>query len=332
MSVEKIIGDWKNKRFKPLYWLEGEEGYYIDIVMDYAEHNILTESESGFNLSVFYGKDANWTDVVNACMRYPMFAERQVVLLKEAQQMKDLEKLEPYIDNPLSSTIFVVSHKEKPIDKRNSLAKSIKKNGEILTSDKVRDYKLAEWLTGYLQTQQISMSTKAIALVTEHIGSDLNRIVNEIEKVTVNLAGRKTITEDDVEKYIGVSKEYNAFELQDALARKDLVKAIKIIQYFEGNTKAGPIQLILPALYGYFSKLYMAFGMADKSENAIKVLFSNNSFAAKDALVAMKRYKYEGVERCLLLLHEYNLKSIGINSGDASHTALLKELVVKMMG
>jgi DNA polymerase-3 subunit delta len=332
MSVEKIIGDWKNKHFKPLYWLEGEEGYYIDLVMDYAEHKILTESESSFNLSVFYGKDANWTDVVNACMRYPMFAEKQVVLLKEAQQMKDLEKLEPYIDNPLTSTIFVVSHKEKTIDKRKSLAKSIKKNGEILTSEKIRDYKLAEWLTGYLQTQQISMSAKAISLVTEHVGSDLSRIVNEIEKVTVNLAGRKTITEDDVEKYIGVSKEYNAFELQDALAKKDLVKAIKIIQYFEGNIKAGPIQLILPALYGYFSKLYVAFGMADKSDNAIKVLFSNNLFAAKDALVAMKRYKYEGVERCLLLLHEYNLKSIGINSGDATHAAMLKELVVKMMG
>jgi DNA polymerase-3 subunit delta len=176
------------------------------------------------------------------------------------------------------------------------------------------------------------MTAKAIALVTEHIGSDLSRIVNEIEKVTVNLAGRKSITEDDVEKYIGVSKEYNAFELQEALSKKNLVKAVKIIQYFEGNSKAGPIQLILPALYGYFSKLYVAFGMADKSENAIKVLFSNNSFAAKDALIAMKRYNYEGVERCLLLLHEYNLKSIGINSGDASHTAMLKELVVKMMG
>ena len=332
MSAEKILGDWKKKLYKPLYWLEGEEEYYIDLVMNYAEHKILPESEAGFNLSVFYGKDANWSDVVNACMRYPMFAEKQVVLLKEAQQMKDLDKLENYIEHPLYSTIFVVSYKEKTLDKRTKLYKTIKKDGEIFTSEKIRDYKLVEWVTDYVKSQEFTMSAKTIALLADHLGNDLTRIVNEIDKLTLNIGQRKTITEDDIEKYVGISKEYNAFELQDALSKKDLARAIKIIQYFEANPKAAPIQLVLPTLYGYFSKLYAACGMADRSENGIKHLFYNNSYAAKDALTALKKYSYEGVERALLLLHEYNLKSVGVNSPATSDASLMKEMIVKIIG
>lgn len=331
MSAEKILGDWKKKLFKPVYWLEGEEDYYIDVIMDYAEHKLLPESEAGFNLAVFYGKDANWSDVVNACMRYPMFAEKQVVLLKEAQQMKDIDKLEPYIEKPLASTIFVVSYKEKTLDKRTKLYKTIKKDGEVFTSEKVKDYKMVEWVTDYVAQQGFNMDQKAIILLVDFVGNDLSRITNEIEKITVNLGKRNTITEDDIEKYVGVSKEYNAFELQSAMSKKNLAKAITIIQYFESNPKAAPIQLVLPALYGFFSKLYIIFGMADKSENAVKSLFYNNLFAAKEALGAMKLYGYEGIEKALLLLHEYNLKSVGVNDTGTSDASLLKEMVVKMM-
>lgn len=331
MSAEKILGDWKKKLFKPVYWLEGEEDFYIDKIMNYAEHKLLPESEAGFNLTVFYGKDANWSDVVNACMRYPMFAERQVVLLKEAQQMKDIDKLEPYIEKPLSSTIFVVSYKEKTLDKRTKLYKTIKKDGEVFTSEKVKDYKMVEWVTDYVAQQGFNMDQKAIILLVDFVGNDLSRITNEIEKITVNLGKRNTITEDDIEKYVGVSKEYNAFELQSAMSKKNLAKAITIIQYFESNPKAAPIQLVLPALYGFFSKLYIIFGMADKSENAVKSLFYNNPFAAKEALGAMKLYGYEGVEKALLLLHEFNLKSVGVNDTGTSDGSLLKEMVVKMM-
>ena len=332
MSAEKILSDWKKKLFKPVYWLEGEEDYYIDKVVNYAEHSILSESEASFNLSVFYGKDASWSDVVNACMRYPMFAEKQVVLLKEAQQMKDIDKLENYIEHPLTSTIFVVSYKEKTLDKRTKLYKTIKKDGEVFTSEKIKEYKLVDWVTDYVQSQDFSMSQKGVLLLVDHLGNDLNRIVNELEKITVNLGQRKTITEDDIEKYVGVSKEYNAFELQAAMSKKDLAKAIKIIQYFEGNPKAVPIQLVLPALYGFFSKLYIIFGMADKSEAAVKPFFYNNPYAAKEALATAKMYGYEGVERALLLLHEYNLKSVGVNDSGTSDGSLLKEMVVKMMG
>ena len=331
MSAEKILSDWKKKLYKPLYWLEGEEDYYIDKVMNYAEHKILPESEAGFNLSVFYGKDASWSDVVNACMRYPMFAERQVVLLKEAQQMKDIDKLENYIEHPLTSTIFVVSYKEKALDKRTKLYKLINKNGEVFTSEKIKEYKLVEWVTEYLKEQDFTMSQKGVLLLVDHLGNDLNRIVHEIEKTTVNLGTRKTITEDDIEKYVGVSKEYNAFELQAAIGKKDLAKAIRIIQYFESNPKAVPIQLVLPALYGFFSKLYIIFGMADKSEAAVKPFFYNNPYAAKEAIATAKMYGYEGVERALLLLHHYNLKSVGVNDSGSSDGSLMKEMVVKMM-
>ena len=331
MSAEKIIGDWKKKLYKPLYWLQGEEDYYIDLVMNYAEHHILPESEAGFNLSVFYGKDANWTDVVNACMRYPMFAEKQVVLLKEAQQMKDIDRLESYCENPLKSTIFVVSYKEKTLDKRTKLSKVITKAGEVFTSEKIKDYKLVEWVMEYMRHLQIDMNSKATALLVEFVGNDLSRITNEIEKITVNLGNRKSITEDDIEKFVGVSKEYNAFELQSALSNRNLEKAIKIIQYFEANPKAAPIQLVLPALYGFFSKLYSIYGMTDKSDAALRPLFYNNPFALNEAKLTMKSYGYEGVEKTLLLLHEYNLKSIGVNSLGVSGGSLLKELVVKIM-
>ncbi len=331
MSAEKIIGDWKKKLYKPLYWLQGEEDYYIDLVMNYAEHHILPESEAAFNLSVFYGKDANWTDVVNACMRYPMFAEKQVVLLKEAQQMKDIDKLESYSENPLKSTIFVVSYKEKTLDKRTKLSKVITKAGEVFTSEKIKDYKLVEWVMEYMRHLQIDMNPKATALLVEFVGNDLSRITNEIEKITVNLSNRKSITEDDIEKFVGVSKEYNAFELQSALSNRNLEKAIKIIQYFEANPKAAPIQLVLPALYGFFSKLYSIYGMTDKSDAALRPLFYNNPFALNEAKLTMKSYGYEGVEKTLLLLHEYNLKSIGVNSLGVSGGSLLKELVVKIM-
>ena len=239
MSAEKIISDWKNQQFKNIYWLEGEEDYYIDIIMDYAEHKILNEAEAGFNLTVFYGKDADWAAVVNACTRYPMFAERQVVLLKEAQQMKDIDKLESYAENPLSSTIFVVGYKTKTLDKRGKLHRLLKKSAEIFTSDKIKDYKLQEWIGEYVRSQGYKITTKAISLLDEHIGNDLNRIVNEIEKLALNLKGKKEITEDDIEKYIGISKEYNVFELQAAIAKKDLAKAIKIIQYFKAIQKRG---------------------------------------------------------------------------------------------
>ena len=331
MSVEKIINEWKKGVFKPIYWLEGEEDYYIDKGINYAENHILTESESSFNLTVFYGRDANWADVVNACRRYPMFAERQVVLLKEAQHMRDIEKLESYVEHPLASTVFVVSYKDKKVDGRTKFAKLLKEKGNLITTKKIYDNQLPEWTQELLESKGLSITPKGLALLVDHVGNDLTRIENEIEKISVNLAKRKTINEEDIEEFIGVSKEFNVFELQAALAKKDLAKAIRIIQYFEANPKAAPIQLVLPSLYGFFSKVFMIYGAASKDEKSVAAAIGVNPFFVKDYLQAATIYNYEGVEKVLLLLHHYNLKSVGINDTGTPDASLLKEMVVKMI-
>lgn len=331
MSIEKIINDWKKGAFKPVYWLEGEEEYFIDKAIDYAEHHILNESEASFNLSIFYGKDAIWADVVNACRRYPMFAERQVVILKEAQQMKEVEKLEPYVENPSPSTVFVVSYKDKKLDARKKFAKTVKEKGVLVTTKKIYDRELPEWTKEMVQSKGLTITPKGLALLVDHIGNDLTRIENEIDKISVNLGKRTSVTEDDIENFIGVSKEFNIFELQSAIAAKDLPKSIRIIQYFEANPKSAPVQLVLPSLYSFFSKVFMVFGAGTNDEKTIATTIGVAPYFIKDYVQAAKVYSYQGVERALLLLHQYNLRSIGVGNGNTEDGSLMKELAVKMM-
>ena len=329
--IEKILTEWKKKKFKPVYWLEGEEEYFIDEAMKYAEHQILNEQEAGFNLTVFYGKDAQWVDVLNACRRYPMFAEKQVVLLKEAQQMKEIEKLESYIEHPLDSTIFVVSFKDKKLDGRGKLAKLLKQKGEVVTTRKMYENQLPDWTNNHIQEMGFTISQKALMLLIDHIGNDLSRLVNEIDKILLNLQDRKNITEDEIEEFVGISKEYNVFELQSAMAQKDMYKAIRIITYFEANPKAAPIQLVLPALYGFFSKVYMLYGIDAKDEKSAAATIGVPPFFIKDYLSAARKYDYKGITNALLLLHHYNLKSVGVGDSGSADAALLKEMVVKMI-
>ena len=331
MLANTIISDWKKANFKPIYWLEGEEEYFIDKVIDYAENHILKESETGFNLTVFYGKDADWASVINACRRYPMLAERQVVLLKEAQQMRDVEKLESYIENPLSSTIFVVSYKEKKVDGRTRMAKLLKEKGVVLTTKKLYDNQLPEWTEELIDSKGLSISQKALRVLVDHIGNDLSRIENEVDKISINLGKRTTINEEDVEEYVGVSKDFNVFELQAALATKNLPKAIQIIQYFEANPKAAPIQLILPSLYSFFSKVFMIYGLNSRDEKTVATSLGVNPYFVRDYLKATTVYSYPDVEKLILLLNEYNLKSIGIRNSGTPDASLLKEMVVKMI-
>jgi DNA polymerase III subunit delta len=331
MSHEKIIAEWKKKVFKPVYWLEGEEEYFIDKVMDYAEHKILNETETGFNLTVFYGKDANWPDVINTCRRYPMFSERQVVLLKEGQQMKDIEKLESYIEKPLASTLLVVSYKEKKVDGRTKFAKLLKEKGVLLSTKKIYENQLPEWTQTIVSNLGYEISKKALMLLVDHIGNDLSRIENEIGKILVNLGNRKTINEDDIEQFIGISKEFNVFEFQNALAAKDLAACMRIIQYFEANPKAAPIQLIMPSLYLFFSKLYMIHGLTSREDKAVAAATGINPFFVRDYLKAIKVYSFPQVETAILLLHQYNLRSIGVSDIGTEDASLLKEMVYKII-
>ena len=331
MTTDQILADWRMKRFKPVYWLEGDEEYYIDKVVNYAEHHILSDAEASFNLTVFYGRDTTWMEIINACRRYPMNAEKQVVLLKEAQHLKDVDKLEGYVGKPLGSTVFIVAYKDKKVDGRTKLARLLKENGVVVTTKKIYEDKLPAWTQDLVRSKDLSISPKGLVLLVDHIGNDLSRIENEVNKILLNLGKRKTITEDDIEEYVGVSKDYNVFELQAALSRKDLAKCISIIQYFESNPKAGPIQLVLPALYSHFSKVFMVFGCRQRNEKEVVASLGVNAFFAGDYIRAANAFGYEGIEKTLLLLHQYNLRSVGINSGSAEDSSLLKEMVCKIL-
>ena len=330
MDYQDIIKDWKQKKFRSLYWLEGEEDFFIDQVTNYAEEHLLEESEKSFNLTILYGKDTDWATVVNACRRYPMFADKQVVIIKEAQAMKDLLKMESYIDKPLESTILVVAHKQGKIDGRSKTAKLIKDRGVLLSTKKMYDNQLPGWVEAYVHSLGRAISQKAGILLVDHIGNDLARMANEIEKLLVNLPESKKIDENDIEKYVGISKEYNVFELQNAIGQKDITKVMRIIHYFSANPKAGPIQMVLPALYNFFSKMNLVFGVKG-GEKEIAAALGVHPFFVKDYINAARQYGAEGAEKAILLLHTYNLRSIGINDSGVEDGELMKELVYKMM-
>ncbi|WP_447641741.1 MULTISPECIES: DNA polymerase III subunit delta [Chitinophagaceae] len=331
MSPEEIIESWKKKNFKPIYWLEGDESYFIDQVIRHAEHKLLTPAEADFNQTIFYGKDANWADVVNTCRRYPMFAERQVVLLKEAQQMKDILLLESYMENPMPTTVLIVSYKEKKVDSRTKFAKSLKKNGEILTTKKLYDNQLPDWISSLAKAKGFTITPKALKLFVDSIGNDLSRISNEIDKIAVNMKGLSQISEDTVEQYIGISKEFNVFELQTAIATRDIPKAVRIVQYFGSNPKAGPMQMVLPALYNFFSKVALVFTAGSSDSKIIAGLLGVHPFFVKDYMTAATNYKYNGIENIILQLHQYNLRSIGIHDPGTDNAELMKEMLMKMM-
>jgi len=331
MTLEKILTDLKKKQFKPVYWLEGDEEFFIDQVIEYAENQVLSESEASFNLTVLYGRDTSWPDLINACRKYPMFSDMQVVILKEAQAMKDIEKLESYVEKPLSSTLLFVGYKGKKLDGRTKLSKLLKDRAVLLTSKKLYDNELPEWTSSLIKSKGYTITNKALFLLIDHIGNDLGRLNNEINKLTLNLQGRKNITEDEVETYVGISKEFNVFELQQAVASKDLFKAIRIIQYFESNPKAAPLQVIFPSLYNYFSKVQMIYSVASRDEKSVAAAIGVSPWFVKDYLQTAMRFSNQEIERVLLLLHHYNLKGIGVNDSGNTDAMLLKEMTVKMI-
>lgn len=331
MSVEKILQQWKNKQFRPVYWLEGEEPYFIDVLLDYAENKLLTPAEAEFNLTIFYGKDADVSDIINACRRYPMLAERQVVILREAQMMRDPEALLPYIEKPQPSTVLVVAYKDKKLDGRKQMSKVIAKTAELLSTKKLYDNQLPAWVEQMVEAQGLSIEPRAQEMLVNHIGNDLSRLYNETVKLAVNLGGRKKITADDIEEFIGVSKEFNVFELQSAFGKKNLSKTMQIIQYFDANPKAGPIQMILPALFNFFSKVYMLYAMRGSDPQTVANRLGVKPYFLKEYQESSQRYTYDQIERALLLLHQYNLRMVGIGDAGSSDADLMKELAVKIM-
>ena len=330
MDVATILQRWTKGQFSPFYWLEGEEDFFIDQLTTAAEKTILSPEESAFNCTVFYGKDTSWADVVNQCRRYPMFAERQVVILKEAQQLRDIEKLEPYFEQPLTSTILVIAYKEKKLDNRKKVARLIKEKGTFVSFKKLNEKEVAAWIEQRLAAKEQKITPRALLLMVDHLGSELSKVEQELEKLQLNCSPGSVIDEDLIERFVGVSKEFNVFELQTALAQKDFLKAFRIIQYFKQNPKAAPLQLILPLLYSFFSKVYMLFGADTSDDRSLAGQLGIPPFSIRNYKEAARLYGYQGTELTLLLLHQYTLKSVGVGATSTEDSSLLKELIFKM--
>ncbi|MFM7710557.1 MAG: DNA polymerase III subunit delta [Ferruginibacter sp.] len=315
----------------PLYIFQGEEHYYIDLLVDQALELIIPEQDRSFNQTVLYGKDTEWTALVNTCMRYPMQAERQLVVLREAQMMNGFEKLESYFENPSPSTVLILAYKGKSIDKRTKLFKTIQKQGVIIDSDGVFDNQIPDWIEQYCQSVDLSIGPKAISLLADHIGNDLTRIVNELEKLKINLKDRQTVTEDDIESFIGISKEYNIFELQAALANRNTAAVLKIVRFYEANPKAAPIPYLTAALYSFFSKLYMLAGAGTVQDQAISIAYNRNPAAVQAAKTMMRQYGFTGIQQIILLLQQYNMKGMGVDDAGMDDGMLTRELMLKIL-
>ncbi|PYF69431.1 DNA polymerase III subunit delta [Pedobacter nutrimenti] len=340
MTAADIIKDLKAKKFKPVYLLHGEEPYYIDQIIDYMEEHVLNEMEKGFNQTVLYGKDTDMATIMNAAKRYPMMSDYQLIVVKEAQDLKwsketegsskQAEFVQSYFDNPLASTILVLGYKYANFDKRKKLFKSISKSGLVFQSDPVRDYKLAQWIDELVKEKGYKIAPQASALMAEYLGADLSKIANEIEKLLLNITRETTIDTDLVQRNIGISKEYNVFELQKALAARDVLKCNQIVNYFADNPKANPMVMIMANLNSYFTKILKYHYLPNKNDAAKEL--GVNPYFVKDYEMAARTYHLNKTFDIISLLREYDLKSKGVDStGNTTEGELLKELLFRMI-
>ena len=333
ITCDDILKELRAKQYRPVYYLMGEEPYYIDLIADYITDNILTETEKEFNLTVVYGADVDIATVINAAKRYPMMSEHQVVVVKEAQNIRNMEELSYYLQKPLLSTILVICHKHGVLDRRKKLAAEIEKTGVLFESKKVKDAQLPAFITSYMKRKGIDVEPKATAMLADFVGADLSRLTGELEKLIITLPkGHTRVTPEQIEKNIGISKDYNNFELRSALVEKDVLKANKIIKYFKENPKTNPIQMTLSLLFGFFSNLMLAYYAPEKSEQGIaNMLGLRTPWQAKDYLAAMRRYNGVKTMQIIGEIRYADAKSKGVGNPSLSDGDILRELVFKIL-
>ncbi|MFM8596993.1 MAG: DNA polymerase III subunit delta [Flavobacteriales bacterium] len=331
MEPSLILKELQQQQFKPLYFLHGEESYYIDMLAEAIQNSVLQEHERDFNQTILYGKDADLLALISELKSYPMMAERRLVILKEAQDFKKLEELEAYVADPTPTTVFVICYKNKAFDARKKLLKPFAKLGHVFKSDKIRDYQLPDWISKYVRSKGLQLNAKATMLLAEYLGSDLGRIVNELDKLSIVVGQNQTITEQDIEKNIGISKDYNVFELVNAISSKQAEKAFKIVQYFEYNPKAGELIVVIQALFKLFSQLMRVHFTPNKSREAIASAVGVHPFVAGELLNARQNYDPKKIAAIIALLHDYDLKSKGVGNSSMDQGELLKELVFQIL-
>ncbi len=338
-TAEQVYGELKQKRYAPLYFLQGDEPYYIDLLAGYIEKHAIAESEKGFNQIIVYGKEADMSTIAGHARRYPMMAERQVVIVKEAQELPDLnttgqQLLEAYARNPTPSTILVFCHKYKTLDARKSLGRTLQKFAVLVECKKLYDNQVPDWISNYVRKRGFAIQEMAVQLLADYIGNNLQRLSNEIEKILINFKKGETnqaIDANTVQKYVGISKEYNVFELQKALAAKDVVKANRIVHYFEANLKANPIIPTIALLFTFFSKLLLVHHTTDKTERGLATLLKINPFFVKEYRTAAVHYPLPKVIQNIQALRLADQHAKGIDNTGGSDAQILKELVFRLL-
>ncbi|RKS53596.1 DNA polymerase III delta subunit [Gillisia mitskevichiae] len=328
----QIVTSIKNGQVKPIYFLMGEEPYYIDKIANYIEDQLLPEEEKGFNQMVMYGRDTSVDEIISNSKRYPMMAERQLIIVKEAQDLsRTIEKLEAYSDNPQPTTTLVVCYKYKKIDKRKKLYKSVAKTGVIFESKRLYENQVADWIQKTLKSSGYAISPKASQMLVEFLGTDLSKIDNELQKLQLIAPKGTNISPELIEENIGISKDFNNFELRKAIGMRDTVKAHRIINYFAQNTKDNPMVVTVSLLFGYFSQILQYHGIADKSKANVAKVLKVNPYFVGDYVLAAKNYPMKKVSQIITYLRETDVKSKGVGATNIPAGDLLKELVVKIM-
>jgi DNA polymerase-3 subunit delta len=332
MDYSQIITDLKNKKYSPVYFMEGEEPYFMDQVSHYILENVLTEDEKGFNQSILYGKDLSIDSIMTASKRFPMMAERQVVVIREAQNIRNIEDLAPYVENPMRSTLLVINFKYKTIDKRKKLYKALQKNGVFMESKPLYDNQVPAWISKFLKEKNLGIDPRAAQMIADFVGSDLQRIVNELDKVTISLIPGTSIMPEDVEKNIGISKDFNFFELQKALGNKDILKSNQITNYFINNEKQNPLINIIGNLVAYFRKILIYHALENKTDRNIAAQkLGVNPFFVNDYISAARNYPLDKAINIISMMREYDLRSKGGRGGSTSNGDLLRELIFKIL-
>jgi len=331
MTFEQLLQNLKKKIYHPVYLLSGEESYFIDEISDYIEENVLTETEKEFNQNILYGKDVDAAAIISYAKRYPMMANYQVLIIKEAQEVKDLEALTPYVQEPLSSTLLVLCFKYSKIDKRKSLAKAVAKTGVLFESPRLYDNKIPGWIEQYVKNKNYSISPKATYMLFEFLGTDLSKITNEIQKLIINVPEGTVIDEVLVEKNTGISKDFNVFELQKAIGNRQGYKANQIIRYFGANPRDNPMVKVVPILYSFFSKVLLYHHLQDKSRNNAAAALAIHPFFLQDYQETAKNFSPGKIRDVIGLLREYDLKSKGVGNVSATDGELMKEMIYRIM-
>lgn len=326
-EVKRIAKEIKSGKIKPLYLLTGEEPYFIDFISDYIEKTVLSEDEKAFNQMVLYGRDVTIDDIVGHAKRYPMMADRQVIIVKEAQELsRTIDNLEAYCKNPQPTTVLVICYKYKKIDKRKTLYKTLKANGVILDEKKLYDNQVGTWITKVLSSKGYQIVPKAAIMLVEFLGNDLSKISNELDKLTQIIKPDQQITPELIEQNIGISKDFNNFELQNAIGGKDINKAFRIINYFAQNPKDNPLVMTVALLYSFFSKVLRYHALPNKNSAAKEL--GINPYFVKDYQLAAKNYPMKKVSGILSKLRDTDMKSKGVGAAGVSDGDLLKELLV----